>query len=326
MTDTRDAIDGRGQAAAAPDPPEPRRVGGYPGIAMTDDTIAAESEAAPDLNPVLDFRELPVEIAHARGAADALYAQLEPVVVPRIEAHMEVCDDAHKELSTYHAGVADRLDFDVRGYTRPAALWAVSGRCLGLLRAVLVQVGAGVCSEAFVTGRGLHEAIGLLLAVGLPDEDALLRKWLDDDGKYNYVKAAQSHAASGRLAEKLNQLIAESGADDVAPDMSGPSAQQYDLLSRAGHNRRQAVLDAVSVPLRRMVVGYDPDPLARARQMSWANTATGNTVMFVGDALGLFIQSTFRADVLEPLNERLAEVRRTHPLDRDAILRDAGLT
>jgi hypothetical protein len=110
------------------------------------------------------------------------------------------------------------------------------------------------------------------------------------------------------------------------PDLAGPSGEQYDLLSRAGHNRRQAVLDAVSVLMRRMVVGYEPDPLVRAMQASWANTVTTNVVTFVGDALGLFIQSTFRADVIEPLHERLVEVRRTHPLDRAAILRDAGVT
>jgi hypothetical protein len=143
---------------------------------MSDHAIVAASEAVSDLNPVMNFRELPVEIAHARSAAAALYAQLEPVAAPRITAHLGVCEDAYGELSRYHAGVADRLDFDLRGYTRPAALWAVSGRCLGLLRAILVQVAAGVTSEAFVTGRGLHEALGLLLLVGLPDEDALLRK------------------------------------------------------------------------------------------------------------------------------------------------------
>jgi hypothetical protein len=181
---------------------------------MPDDP--GESEAVPDLNPELEFRDLPAEVAQLREAARALYARHQAVAGPRIAAQLDVCNDAYGELSRYHAGVADRIDFDLRGYTRPAALWALSGRCLGLLRAVLVQVEAGVCCEALVTGRALHEALRLLLVVGLPPEEAILRKWLDDKGKYEYVSATQSHKANRRLGEKLTELVAEAGADDVS--------------------------------------------------------------------------------------------------------------
>jgi hypothetical protein len=282
-----------------------------------------EPVAVSDLNPELEFRDLPADVVELREAATALYARHEAVAGPRIAAHLEVCNDAYGELSRYHAGVADRLDFDLSGNTRPAALWALSGRCLGLLRAVLVQVEAGVCCEAFVSGRGLHEALQLLLVVSLPPEEAILRKWLDDKGKHEYVSATQSQKANGRLGHKLTELVSAAGADDVVPDMAKASGDLYDMLSRAGHNRRQAVLDAVSVPLRRMTVGYDPDPLNRALYTSWATTMTLEVVAFVGDAVGLFIQSDFGTKVVEPLHQRINDVRRTYPLDRAALLRAA---
>jgi hypothetical protein len=282
-----------------------------------------QSAAAPGLNPELEYRDLPAEVARLREAATALYARQHAVAGTRVAAHLAVCNDAYGELVRYHAGVADRVDFDLRAYTRPAALWALSGRCLGLLRSVLVQVEAGVCCEALVTGRGLHEALQLLLVVSLPPEEAILRKWLDDEGKYEYVSAGESRKAYHRLGEKLTELIAEAGADDVVPDVAKVANDLYDRLSRAGHNRRQAVLDAVSIPMRRMTVGFDPDPLNRALYTSWATTMTSEVVAFVGDALGLFIQGNFAGEVVEPLHERITVVRRSHPLDRAAILQAA---
>ena len=283
---------------------------------MPDEPVAVD-----DLNPELELRDLPVEFVELREAAAALYLRQETVVAPRIAAHLAVCNDAYGELSRYHAGVADRVDFDLRGYTRPAALWALSGRCLGLLRAVLVQVEAGVCCEALVTGRGLHEALQLLLVASLPPEEAILRKWLDDKGKHEYVTASQARKANQRLGEKLTELVAEAGSDDVVPDMAAVADDLYDMLSRAGHNRREAVLDAVSVPLQRMTVGYDPDPLNRALYASWATTMTSEVVAFVGDALNLFIQLDFPSKVVGPMHQRIIDVRRSHPLDRAAVLK-----
>ena len=283
---------------------------------MPDEPVAVD-----DLNPELELCDLPVEFVELREAAAALYLRQETVVAPRIAAHLAVCNDAYGELSRYHAGVADRVDFDLRGYTRPAALWALSGRCLGLLRAVLVQVEAGVCCEALVTGRGLHEALQLLLVASLPPEEAILRKSLDDKGKHEYVTASQARKANQRLREPLTSGR-QAGSDDVVPDMAAVADDLYDMLSRAGHNRREAVLDAVSVPLQRMTVGYDPRPAPTGRFIaSWATTMTSEVVAFVGDALNPFIQLDFPSKVVGPMHQRIIDVRRSHPLDRAAVLK-----
>jgi hypothetical protein len=284
------------------------------------DRHAADAE----LNPELELRELPAGIAALRDTPAALHVRQDTVVAPRIAADLAVCTDAYGELCRFHAGVTDRVDFDLRGYTRPAAIWALAGRCLGVLRAILVQVEAGVCCEVLVTGRGLHEALQLLLVVSLPPEEAILRKWLDDAGKHEHATPGLARKANDRLGKKLGELAAAAGSDEVVPDMAAVAGDLYDLLSRAGHNRRQAVLDAVSVPLRRMTVGYDPDPLERALYTSWATTMTSEVVAFVGDALDLFIQMDFAAKVVQPLQQRIADVRRSHPLDRASLLEAIG--
>ena len=69
-----------------------------------------------------------------------------------------------------------------------------------------MQAEASIDNEATIVGRALHEANRILLAfVADADDDGVVRRWLDDEGKYGYVKQGAARAVTDRSRRPSTQ-------------------------------------------------------------------------------------------------------------------------
>lgn len=218
---------------------------------MTDATREPCDDEAPDLNVNIRRRALPPDVLNLRLAGAADDAANEPVARPRIEAMLAACKIVLGQLETWHRQVADETDLALTGYSRASAVWLLSGRCLGLLRAFLIQVEAGVCTESIVTVRAIHEAVRVLFAFSVQGEDAVVRRWLDDEGKHGYVKQGAASAAQERFEEELARAMEAAGVPRIRSTME-MTKELYDHQSRHAHSRRSSCIDAVGHLARRV--------------------------------------------------------------------------
>lgn len=271
-----------------------------------------------------EVRELPAEVAEARLLAAADDAANEKVAGPRIAAVLTACKLVAEELERFHQGFADRTTLNLTGYSRASAIWLLSGRVLGLHRALLVQVEAGICNEAMITGRAIHEAARVLFAFGVPDADDLVRVWLDDEGRHGYVKQRPAREAQARYEAALDEAMQRAGLPGL-PSPLEAIEEMYDKLSRPAHNRRSSCVDSVWEPGRRMAYGYNPSAIRRAGTASWAASMTGEVLNTVGDALrALYSRPRFFFEEIVPLQQSLEAVRASAPLDERSIRVAAG--
>lgn len=269
-------------------------------------------------------RELPVEVAQARLEAAADDAANEKVTRPRIEAILTACKLAAGELEALHRKFADITDLDLTGYSRASAIWLLSGRTLGLLRSLLVQVEAGIGNEAMITGRAIHEASRVLFALGTPDADHIVRLWLEDEGRRGYVKQGMAREAGEHYETALAEAMERAGLPRIA-SAKEKTETLYDLMSRAAHNRRSSCVDAVWERGRQMAYGPHPSAIRRAGYTAWAASMTTEVLNSVGDALrALYSQSQFFTERIVPLINGIEAVRQSAPLDEQSIRSDAG--
>ena len=254
-------------------------------------------------------RELPAGVVAARLAADADNTRNEVVAQPRIAAVLTACKLVAQDLEALH---------------RASAIWLLSGRELGLLRAMLVQVEGGICNEAMVTGRAMHEAAVVLASFSVPDEEDCVRVFLDDDGKFGYVKQAKALEAQERYEEQLAAAMEEAGVPRIPPSKA-KMQELYDRMSRVGHNRRSSIVDAYWEPGRLMAYGYNASPIRRAGYASWAATMTIEAANVVGDALrALYSSHQWFTRTIVPLIRSIEALHETHPLDEKSIRQAAG--
>jgi hypothetical protein len=90
-------------------------------------------------------------------------------------------DHAHQQL-------ADGYDFDLAADTRPAAIWQMSGRCIGIARLVLDTVALGYTSEHLILIRSLHEADRILDVFCDPAESGLLARDASTQGRSGAIR------------------------------------------------------------------------------------------------------------------------------------------
>jgi hypothetical protein len=270
------------------------------------------------------MRELPVEVAQARLEAAADDAANEKVAQARIEAVLTACKLVAQDLEALHRSYADITDLDLIGYSRASAIWLLSGRTLGLLRALLVQIEAGICNEAGITGRAIHEASRVLFAFSVPDAGDVVRLWLDDEGRHGYVKQSTAREAEERFETALADSMERAGLPRVASTKE-MTEQLYDLMSRVAHNRRSSCVNSVWEPGRRMIYGWHPSAIRRAGNAAWAASMTAEVVNSVGGALsGLYSQEQFFTKRILPLHESIQAVLLSAPLDEQSIRLAAG--
>jgi hypothetical protein len=280
---------------------------------------------ARDLEVKIKARDLPQGVVELRKTAAERDAKLEEVVQPRIAGVIGTCRSLARQLQGWHASIADRTDLDLTGHSRASAIWLLSGRCLGLLEVLMVQAEAGIDNEATIVGRAIHEANRILFAfIADPDDDALVRVWLDDEGKYGYVKQGAARAVNDRFEEKLNAALVAQGLPAIGTTKAG-SEELYDRLSRTVHNRRSSCVSSVWVAGRSMAYGIAPNPLRRATTAEWTAAVTVEVANAVGDALRAFFGDGFFVSDVAPLILEVEAVRQSLPLDETAIFEAANL-
>jgi hypothetical protein len=264
---------------------------------------------AEELNPRVTARKLPPQIARnrleqaARDAADCARLQ-QP-----ISAHVMARRIALDMLATAHQSLADGYDLDLTGSTRPAAVWQMAGRCLGMARALICLVERGFTAEVLHLGRALHEATRLLSALGDPEEDALLRKWLAGE----YVSPSAVRAAEERYEQRLAAAMAAEGRSELP--RTGPITKKiYTKMSEAGHHQRPAVEGDVAPLLRTMVRGPDPTWERRAAAASVTLSFVGEAIDSVGDALARFHGRAWYDEHVRPFWASFEALARKQPL------------
>ena len=263
-------------------------------------------------------------MAQARLAAAADDQANDQVARPRIAAVLTGCTLVAQELEELHRRYADGTDLELTGYSRAAALWLLSGRQLALLRALLVQVEAGICVEAVITGRAIHEASRLLHAFCVPDADDLVRVWLDDEGRHDYVKQRPARDAEERYETVLAEAMEAAGLPRI-PSSAGPIDTLYDVMSRVAHNRRSSCLESASEVTRVFAYGRHPSAIERARYAAWAASMTTEVTNSVGDGLrALYSQPKFFSERIVPLQRGIVAVAESARLDERSIRCAAG--
>jgi hypothetical protein len=286
--------------------------------------VVGENAPQRSLQTEIKLRELPAEIQALRDQLKEQDPALMAVVQPRVEAHIAACRIVAKRLQDWHRDISDKTDLDLAGYSRGAAVWLLAGRCLGLLEVLLVQAEAGVGNEALVVGRAIHEATNILLVFcGDPEEEELIRIWLEDEGKHGYVKQGAARAAHARFEEKLDEAMQRDGLKPLGRTKA-LTEELYDRMSRTAHNRRSSCLNSVWVEGREMSYGRTPTALRLAGSVSGVASITVGVVNAVGDALRTFYGQEFFVKEIAPLVEGIEAVRGSAPLDEAAIWEAAG--
>jgi hypothetical protein len=282
------------------------------------------SEDQHPLDVPIQYRALPARVAQARLESAADNARNEQVAQPRIEAVLTACRLVLQQLEGHHRRFADTTDLDLVGYSRASAIWLLSGRLLGLLNALLVQAEAGICTETMITGRAIHEAARILQVFSVLGEEQLVRLWLDDEGKYSYVKQRDARAGQARYEAALAEAMSEQGLTPIA-STAALSEEMYDRLSRVAHSRRSSCVNSVSEVGRLMAYGWHPSPIHRADVAVWAASMATEVVLYVGAALqGLYSKPGFFAEVILPMQQSIEAVRESAPLDETSIRTAAG--
>jgi hypothetical protein len=256
----------------------------------------------------------------AQAAEDAANQR---IAGPRIEAQAMASRIVLDQLETWHQAILDTTNLDPSAETRGAAIWLVAGRCLGLAEAMWAQVRAGIDNEVLVTGRAIHEAARIVYALGDPEEDDLLRVWLDDEDKYRWVRPKAAREAHDRFQEKLADAMEREGQNRLKSTLA-LNEELYDRLSRTAHSRRSSCINSYWPDGRRFTYGTHPSPLRRAAATEWAGSMTVEVALSVGDALSGFYGRQFFPTNVRPLIESIEAIRRDQPLGEEAIRAAAG--
>lgn len=212
-----------------------------------------------------------------------------------------------------HQWLADELDFDVMGDTRPAGVWQMAGRCIGIAQLIIDALALGYTrTEVQHLARALHEADRLVDIFGIPEEADLLRKWLADEGD-EWVRPRAVREAEKRFEKRLAKAMREAGVPELRRT-DELTRRIYGQHSEAAHHRRKWTQDAVAPQLRTMI---------RGRTTVWARRAVGarkmlgiveESVASVGDALAPFFGPGWYEQHVIPVLASFEALRVTHPL------------
>jgi hypothetical protein len=263
-----------------------------------------------DLNPRVSRRKLPPRFARKRtmqaGTNEADRERYEATIDAHLAAHMQ----ALAFLAEEHQRIADSHDFDLVGDTRPAALWQMAGRCIGIARLILDAVGLGYTAEPVHLARVLHEADRLLDMFADPEESPLLQQWLDDE---KWVRPASARKAEARFEQRLADAMAARGEPEL--DRTKERTQRlYAEFSGAAHNRRRWVEDAVAPELRTMLRGPTTVWARRATTAAVMVAVVEEAVITVGGTLDLFLGEGWYRRNVTPHIAALSALRSKQPL------------
>ena len=290
-------------------------------------TPARDAETLEEKRPLKDRplrqRGLSNDVTAYREALEQDDRANEQIVATRAAAQRTACRAALDQLELWHRALADETDLDLLGFSRSSAVWLLSGRMLSLAESLWILVDAGVCNEAMVIGRSIHEAARVLPSLRDVDEEDLVRVWLEDDGKYRYVRPKHARDAQSRYEEKLGEAMEAKGLNRLRDSI--PLLEvMYDKLSRSAHNRRSACADSVFEPARVMAYGRHPSPIRRGAYVEWAASMTVEVILAVGEGLELHYGYGFAVEKAAPYMQAIEAVRAAEPLDEESVRRAAG--
>lgn len=265
-----------------------------------------------DLNPPLNATGLPEAITRLRETRATEYEASREWWEPRIDAHIHAHRIALDFLADTHQWVADTYDFDLVGDTRPAAMWQMAGRCLGIGRLILDSLQLGYTAEVLHLGRAVHETNRLLATFHMEGEDAILHRWLGGE----YVRPAEAREAEERFDKLLAEAMREKGIEgNPVEARDGLSRVMYGRLSEAAHHRRQWTEDVVFPDERIMLVGRTENWTRRAATTGTLVAVVEETVISVGSALSEFMSSrSWYEERVKPFIETFTALRGVQPL------------
>ena len=138
-----------------------------------------------------------------------------------IETHIAVHRMALDFLDETHQWIADTYNFDLIGDSRPAAMWQMTGRCIGIARLICDALALGYTAEVLHLARALHEADRLADIFALPEGTDLLRKWLADESRMSVCVAMSAAFATIFSFEKSRTWIIRDGFTGISGSGSG---------------------------------------------------------------------------------------------------------
>jgi len=240
--------------------------------------VDARSREESDLEPSIDQLDgVPREIARLRDASDRRNNELAEILTPRIEGQLLTLRTIIEELIAAHRRIGDTMDFGIEDDTRWTAVWEMSGRCLGLCNALLIQLREGFASEMVPTLRAIHEAGQLLTVLAGPGEEKLLRTWLEDN---TYISASKARAAEARIAKPALELLKKEGITSVG-DQAALGQKGYDLLSKPAQNMRIGFAESIARGPRQFSYGPHPSPIQRAIHVGFGSQLIEEVAMRV---------------------------------------------
>jgi hypothetical protein len=255
---------------------------------------------------------LPEEVKENRIAQaeqdEANRAKFEPRIDAQVAAHRMAIDF----LVETHQWLADEFDFALDGETRPAAIWAMSGRCLGIARLMLDGIALGYTAELLHLARAEHEASRLAEIFGTEEGTDLLRKWLADEGS-EWVRPSEVRKADEAYERRLAAALREAGLEEI-PSTTEQSKFLYGEHSQAAHHRRRWTLDAVTPALRTMIIGPTDNWLRRAGTAAAMLGVVEECVIAAGGCLSGFLPDGWYAEKVKPFLEAFAALRASQPL------------
>jgi len=265
-----------------------------------------------DLQPALHRTSLPEVVRRNRERQATLDAAARERYEKVIEAHLTAHRLALDCLEESHQWIADNLDLDLVSDTRPAAVWQMAGRCIGLARLILDALALGYTAEVLHLARALHEANRLMDILGDPEEAHILRKWLADEGK-EWVRPKEVHAAEERFDQRVAEAMRQAGGPEL-PRTRELTRRLYDERSQAAHHRRRWTQDAVLLPLRTMFRGPSAAWIRRAATTAAMVAVAEEAVESVGGALAWFFGPSWYPEHVKPLLASFEALRETQPL------------
>jgi hypothetical protein len=249
-------------------------------------------------------RPLPADVRRARKENERVNESNREILEPLIGAHLTAYAAALDELEGAHRLVADETTLELDTETRPAAMWLITGRCIGLARAAHLA-SAGYVFETVPVLRSLHEAARLLTLVTHRGEDDVVNRWL----RGRHVSRGEIMAAIDRQEEAARVEMIQQG---IAPPpyLEG----QYGRWSEFAHHRRRHMLTQFSLPARIMVTGPNPDWRSRATMVDHYGWYLGELVSAGGSALGRLLGPAWFHDRFQPTFHALVELKTRIPL------------
>ena len=254
----------------------------------------------------------------------------------KIAGHLQGYDEVLEALVELHKRLnGDRL-LHVAQFERDFAIWAMSGRCLSLCRAMISMLRKGFCVESIPAARSLHEASHLLEAftwsatIELIDPptsrtvpatsaserqrrciavDRVLQVWLADE---TWVRPKKVRNA---IEEAVHRFAKLSGAQSIKRHDCRKELSEtiYDFLSRAGHNRKGGFQEQITLDRQRFAYGPHPDTNVQAAHVHWTGLLLDEVVIDFRNIVLLYPDNSFDRD-LKKLLETTEAIRNTFPL------------